>query len=336
MTLLALIDGVHDRFVSMGVRALDAVQSASAAGTHDSADLFRCVVMCRFSHFLTGTALPGEVAAPLATFIGSDGAVSPLAGEDWHALAMLVMLSESTDKVQAARAVGAATRSALSNPAVHPLTAPIVPLTVQALVGAHNYELARRIVQLAAEAFGQLPEVLLGTAILHLSRGQVRSCPQFVDAALAHPDLRLVTAIQAHVVRAVVRAESGHHSGGFGDLECALSLAEPQHLVQPFVSTRQAIQLLDVHVGKFGPLDALVDEIRTRPDAVRTFTGVSLTPAERRILQHLGSAQSTQDIAETLVVSVNTVKTHLRGIYAKLGVASRREAVIAARVAGLL
>lgn len=336
LMLLSLIDGANDRVVSMGVRALAAVQSASAACTHDSADLFRCVVMCRFSHFLTGTAVPVEVAAPWATSIGSDGTMSPLAGWDWHALATLVMLPESTDKVQAARAVGEATRSALSDPAVHPLTAPIVPLTVQALVGAHNYELAQRIVQLAAEAFGQLPEVLVASAILHLSRSQVRSCPRLVDAALAHPDVRLVTAIQAHVVRAVVRAESGHHSGGFGDLECALSLAEPQHLVQPFVSTRQAIQLLDVHAGKFGPLDTFVDRIRTRPDAVHTGSRVSLTPAERRVLQHLGSGQSTQDIAETLVVSVNTVKTHLRGIYAKLGVASRREAIIAARVAGLL
>jgi LuxR family maltose regulon positive regulatory protein len=45
---------------------------------------------------------------------------------------------------------------------------------------------------------------------------------------------------------------------------------------------------------------------------------------------------STADIAEELHLSVNTVKTHLRSVYRKLGVSRRRTAVEQARALGVL
>jgi LuxR family maltose regulon positive regulatory protein len=62
----------------------------------------------------------------------------------------------------------------------------------------------------------------------------------------------------------------------------------------------------------------------------------SLTAAELRVLHHLPSHLSFREIAERLYVSPNTVKTHARGIYRKLGVSSRGEAVVLARGAGLV
>ena len=51
-----------------------------------------------------------------------------------------------------------------------------------------------------------------------------------------------------------------------------------------------------------------------------------LTAAEERVLQLLPTSTYLQ-IADTLYISRNTVKTHLRSIYQKLGVASRSEAL---------
>jgi LuxR family maltose regulon positive regulatory protein len=61
-----------------------------------------------------------------------------------------------------------------------------------------------------------------------------------------------------------------------------------------------------------------------------------LTPAELRILQYLHTHLSFPQIAGQVFVSPNTVKTQAQGVYRKLGVTSRREAVEHARAAGLL
>jgi len=51
-----------------------------------------------------------------------------------------------------------------------------------------------------------------------------------------------------------------------------------------------------------------------------------LSPQEQRVLRLLVAGYSNPEIAETLVVSVNTVKTQVRSIYRKLSVKSRKEA----------
>jgi DNA-binding CsgD family transcriptional regulator len=53
-----------------------------------------------------------------------------------------------------------------------------------------------------------------------------------------------------------------------------------------------------------------------------------LTDREMEILQCLPTRMSTTEIAESLHISPNTVKTHLRSIYSKLGVRSRNEAIL--------
>ncbi len=61
-----------------------------------------------------------------------------------------------------------------------------------------------------------------------------------------------------------------------------------------------------------------------------------LTDRERAVLHYLPSRLSQRDIASELYVSLNTIKTHCRAIYRKLGVGDRKAAVQAARDLGLL
>jgi LuxR family maltose regulon positive regulatory protein len=72
-----------------------------------------------------------------------------------------------------------------------------------------------------------------------------------------------------------------------------------------------------------------------RPTAAPA-AGERLTERELAVLRLLPSGMTQREIGATLFLSENTVKTHTRGIYRKLAVATRDEAVTAARAAGLL
>jgi LuxR family maltose regulon positive regulatory protein len=61
-----------------------------------------------------------------------------------------------------------------------------------------------------------------------------------------------------------------------------------------------------------------------------------LTEREMAILALLPTTGSQRELARSLYVSPNTVKTHLRAIYRKLGAESRDEAVLRGRSFGLL
>jgi LuxR family maltose regulon positive regulatory protein len=61
-----------------------------------------------------------------------------------------------------------------------------------------------------------------------------------------------------------------------------------------------------------------------------------LTDSENRVLRYLPTRLTAQEIASELSLSVHTVTTHTRHLYAKLGVHRRRQAVDRARSLGLL
>ncbi|MGH2408906.1 MAG: response regulator transcription factor, partial [Chloroflexota bacterium] len=61
-----------------------------------------------------------------------------------------------------------------------------------------------------------------------------------------------------------------------------------------------------------------------------------LTERERDVLRLLAAGRSNHEIARALYVEVNTVKTHVKNLYAKLGVHSRVQVIQHARELGLL
>jgi LuxR family maltose regulon positive regulatory protein len=74
-----------------------------------------------------------------------------------------------------------------------------------------------------------------------------------------------------------------------------------------------------------GAVTAMVAGMRLEP----------LTPKELEVLNLLADMLDTQEIADQMVVSVNTVRTHIRNILRKLDVHRRNEAVRRARQLGL-
>lgn len=80
--------------------------------------------------------------------------------------------------------------------------------------------------------------------------------------------------------------------------------------------------------------DDLLAELRDRAASVGDME--PLSPREREVLARLPSRASNQDIADELLVSLHTVKSHVQHIYRKLGAPGRDEAVARARALGLL
>jgi DNA-binding NarL/FixJ family response regulator len=62
-----------------------------------------------------------------------------------------------------------------------------------------------------------------------------------------------------------------------------------------------------------------------RTDAAEPLGPALLTPREAHVLEHLQAGRSNAEIALALSVSVETIRTHRRNIYRKLGVRTRRE-----------
>ena len=77
-------------------------------------------------------------------------------------------------------------------------------------------------------------------------------------------------------------------------------------------------------------MPALVDALREVPDSGWRPLRSRLTTREWEIVELLGEGATTQRIAERLVLSPLTVYSHTKSILRKLGVNSRRDAVVAA------
>jgi len=100
----------------------------------------------------------------------------------------------------------------------------------------------------------------------------------------------------------------------------------------------EVVRLLKLlyHAAPTPFLRRLVEEV---PAARRTTSSAmveQLTDRELAVLAYLPSRLSNADIAGRLFVSVNTLKTHLKNIYRKLGVGDRGEAIDRAEELGLL
>ena len=61
-----------------------------------------------------------------------------------------------------------------------------------------------------------------------------------------------------------------------------------------------------------------------------------LSPREIEVLQLIAAGKSNQEIADTLIVALSTVKRHISNIYGKLDVGTRTQAVARARELGLV
>ena len=139
----------------------------------------------------------------------------------------------------------------------------------------------------------------------------------------------LVTAFAADAAREDRRATAS--------VQRAIALADEEGFRRPFTlfDRERMSRLVSRAITPNAPGISFANQILAdlSYDAGRTNTGLAepLTDRELMVLEHLPSMSSNAEIAEEMYISVNTVKAHLKSLYRKLEVSSRRAAVRRAR-----
>jgi LuxR family transcriptional regulator, maltose regulon positive regulatory protein len=218
--------------------------------------------------------------------------------------------------------------------------------------------------RLATQArLGQLSEARASLAALDDERadsGEIRNARAVICMAEGNPAAALgavhdvltgtapvigyVTVVESNLLAAIAHRELGDERAATAAAERALALAEPDGLILPFAMT-DALELLEAiprhETAHVALLTDILDVIRgsslSPGSNESSLPGIEqLSPSELRVLRYLPTNLSRPEIASELSVSVNTVNTHIRNIYAKLQAQDRSSAVQRARDAAAL
>ncbi|HEY6592978.1 MAG TPA: LuxR C-terminal-related transcriptional regulator [Asanoa sp.] len=188
-------------------------------------------------------------------------------------------------------------------------------------------------------------EVRNASAVTCLAEGDPAGALGALEDVLDHtaPVIHDFTVVEASLLVALAHRELGDMRAAHRSAERALALAEPERLVLPFAMTGSG-ELLEglprhdtAHAALLADiLDVLNGSTLTVRDQAAAPPTEELTASELRVLRYLPTNLSRPEIASQLSVSVNTVNTHVRNIYAKLQARDRSSAVQRARDLRLL
>jgi LuxR family maltose regulon positive regulatory protein len=152
--------------------------------------------------------------------------------------------------------------------------------------------------------------------------------------------LTVPVAVGFELTAALLAADAGETEAAHQHLERALDAAAESGARRQFGERPEAASLLSDHLAWATRHESLVVELLHRPVYVHTASRGpihwELSEREREVLLYMRSPLSAAEIASALFVSINTVKTHQRSIYRKLGVTGRHGALRAAAERGLL
>jgi LuxR family transcriptional regulator, maltose regulon positive regulatory protein len=276
------------------------------------------------------TALEGGADPALAVHLhASNGMLHAAAGDLPGALAELLRAEESRAQVDGE----------------HVLAGMVAGWRVATEARLGRVDEARASLAALPEEYSERGEIRNARAVIEMAAGNsteaLDTLEDVVEGNLpvAH-DLNLV---EAHLLTAKAHAQLGHRDDARRETENALAVAEEEGLILPFAlcDALPLIEDLHSHATAHGALRIEVRQMLTgsapKERSVRSEPALDpLSPSELRVLGYLPTNLTRPEIANELFVSLNTVNTHIRNIYAKLAVNGRSAAVATAREAKLL
>ncbi|MEU7530563.1 LuxR C-terminal-related transcriptional regulator [Saccharothrix sp. NPDC042600] len=219
------------------------------------------------------------------------------------------------------------------------LVAEVVPTAQRMALRVGEEQWAADLAAYVESLTGESAEHALVQAVLLAHRGRAAQARKCLEPVLRGESAAVVpgTLVDAWVLEVALLARDGNPQQAHDALRKALAAAEPLHALRPFFNAGKPVRdLLARGAGRFGRLDRFATAVMTTVPTASTGQPEALTTRERALLVELPSMRTAEEIADSMYVSVNTVKTHLRGIYRKLGVSQRRDAVVVARQRGLI
>jgi LuxR family transcriptional regulator, maltose regulon positive regulatory protein len=242
-------------------------------------------------------------------------------------------------------ALQAAVRLADLLAAPHLFATPARALLLLTLVRTGDIERAKHAYDDLAQHDRERGEMRVALAALRLALDDPEAAAAVLAPVLADqaPVAGKAWLTQAFMVEAIARDALGDHAAAERAVERTLDLAEPEGSLLVFL-LHPAPGLLERHVRQGTAHAALLADIRSvlagrraPPEPRQAVAPLEpLRESEIRILRYLPTNLSAPEIAQELFLSPNTVKTHIRHLYDKLGTHRRTDAVARARALGLL
>jgi LuxR family maltose regulon positive regulatory protein len=227
----------------------------------------------------------------------------------------------------------------------HVLNVDVQELEAYLDLGALGSAETSRLIQQKAEAGVNVPAVIIARSLLLQDRpDDVLTLVESILPKLnQHGSYELVRCCALQALAAYRKKELPR---AFAFLEQALAMAEPENRLATFVRDGAAMEkLLELalprtsHPGFVRRVLAVFEARRKYQAEPAPHSEPLIEPLSARELDILGYLKgylSAVEIASQLVVSVNTVRTHMKSIYGKLGVHGRSEAVRRAVELGLI
>ena len=238
------------------------------------------------------------------------------------------------------------------------LTALAAPHELRMCLSLGEWHRAEQAVERAEARLGPSGDVAVLQAQLASARGRPADARRLLRPVLNGDvvPIRTTAHTAAWLLEALLAERSDRRPAATEALLTALETSAPTGATRPYFDAGAEVHtLLSQLRGRAGHLEPTLEAVLTgithvlewQGAAANTATGVPLgtttapsggwlTERELVVLRDLPSMMTLGEIAAAQGISLNTVKTHVRSIYAKLGAGTRREAIGIARGLGLL
>jgi LuxR family maltose regulon positive regulatory protein len=334
-TFRAAVAAARDDYRGMVAAAEEAVAAALRHSLHRSRWSADAVAVLAYADLLDGD--PNRSRTRAESALTAPDTIPSATACALHAVHGAA-LADQGERSQGATELRAARRELGDAPAPPELCAAIGVLEHRTALLQGNMTVAAEVAGWLEAHVGPVGEVLLLQAWTDAVGGRHEAARAAVAPvrAAAVPVLLPHTLIEAHLVEAEAALENDDGARGRAALDAALAVGETIGVVRPFAFAGPRTRRLLTDRVPPGPVTTFGTRVAAALHAIHAEPAAVLSERELVVLALLPSLLNAGEIASELTVSVNTIKSHIRSIYAKLSVSTRREAVQRAYERGLL